>query len=145
MRFCSRCSRASASSSVPLVARFDSLVDDLSRDALLRKLLPYTALAQLFVFLPQPRIGLGKGSIVKVAIFLEARDDGVDHGFSALARLDARPHQPPQLGLGAHGAAQRLHGVVIQASFVEEASFGLRRFGFEWQALTPVRPVNPVE
>jgi hypothetical protein len=56
------------------------------------------------------------------------------NGLATLARLDAPLHQPPQIGLRAHLAAQRIHPVVVEPGFVQESA-RLRGFALERQLL----------
>lgn len=104
------------------VARLESFFNEIGLYALQFQVLAHTARAQLFIFLPQPRVGFGECGIVQIAMFLEARNYGVDDGIATLARLHAHLHKPAQTNLSAHVAAQRLDGVVVEARLVEKSA-----------------------
>jgi hypothetical protein len=104
--------------------------------ALLLQVLADAPLTQFFVFLAEAGVGLGKGRVVQVAVLAEARDDGGDDCLTPLIWFDAGLHQAAQLGLGTHLAAQRLHGVVEEAGFIEEGT-GLGGFALKRQLLAP--------
>ena len=112
------------------VAGFDGVGDDLARDAFLSEVLADAALAELFILLAKTGVDLGVGCVVEVAVFLEAGDGGVDDGIAAIAGLYAHAHQAAKFSLGAHVAAERLYGVVVEAGFVEV------RFGFHGSAMS---------
>jgi hypothetical protein len=100
----------------------------------LLQVLADAALAQFLILLTQAGVGLGKGLIVEITLLFEPCHYGGDNCLACLAWLNAGLHQAAQIGFGAHLAAQRPDGVVVEAGFVEEGA-GLGGFACEGQLL----------
>src|ERR1035437_9351595 len=118
------------------IARFQRLGNQLAIPALLLQIVPPPPLAQLLILLAQPRIGLGKGNIVQVAVLLEPLHGRRNSRLAQFPRLHTLLHQPPQLSLRAHLPPQRPHAILVQPAFIQECA-RLRGFALERQLLAP--------
>ncbi len=92
--------RAPASLHWFAVTRINRFLDQLCADSLPLQVLLHAPRAQLLVLLPQPRVGLGKGPVVEVAMLLEPRNRRSHRWLAALAllgprRSSAAAAQPP--------------------------------------------------
>src|SRR5580658_357405 len=105
------------------VARLNRSLNHIGLDALLPQIVAHAPRAQLVVLLAQPRIGLCIGHIVEIPVLLQPLHHCRNRRLPRRSRRNLRRHQPPQLGLGPHVPAQRLHGVVIQRRLVEQRLF----------------------
>ena len=118
------------------VAGFQGLGNQLAPDALLLQVLAHAPHSELLILLAQPGVRLGKDCVVQIAVIVQTSQDSRQNSLAPFARLDARLHQPPQIGLRAHLPAEGHHAIVVKPGFVQEGA-GLGGFGFEGQILAP--------